>query len=158
MSHTRVDSRNSGKWCWLPCAALSLLLAGCATLPDGSKTITTKAATLQAAVPPSYPVTKEGAREITCTIQMIDGNMVSSSDRLLPGHHRLVVGFGGTEGEFSGDVDLVIPAAKTYRLMAEKEEDTFTLALVEQDTAKVVATSSAPIAPMMEFQVFVIQK
>ena len=65
---------------------------------------------------------------------------------------------GGNEGEYTGDVDLIIPAARDYRLKAEREDDTFTLSLIETDTGKVVATSSAQAAQIMPFQVFVIQK
>jgi hypothetical protein len=142
----------------LPLAVLIMLVTGCTTLPDGSKALTTSAARLKAAVPPSYQVAKSGGQEIKCRIQMIDGVMVADSDRMLPGHHRLVVSFDGTPEAYAADVDLVIPAPKAYQLMAEKENDTFTLSLVEQETAKIVATSSAPIEPLMRFQVFVIQK
>jgi hypothetical protein len=158
MSHAQDGI--SLRWfrCALPLAVLIMLGAGCASFSDGSKTLPTKAAKLQAAVPPSYQVANPGGKEITCRIQMIDGVMVANSDRLLPGHHRLVVSFAGTPDAYAADVDLVIPAPKAYQLMAEKEDDTFTLSLVEQESAKIVATSSAPIEPLMKFQVFVIQK
>ena len=148
----------------LPLVVLIMLVSGCSTLPKGTPDPappapkTTEAARLKAAVPPSYQVAKSGGQEIKCTIQMIDGVMVANSDRLLPGHHRLVVSFAGTPEAYAGDVDLVIPAPKAYQLMAEKEDDTFTLSLVEQESAKIVATSSAQIEPLMKFQVFVIQK
>ncbi|MGV3498660.1 MAG: hypothetical protein ACO1OR_07530, partial [Hydrogenophaga sp.] len=72
--------------------------------------------------------------------------------------HRLVVALGDKDSEFTGDVDLVIPAARDYRLKAERDDDTFTLSLIETQTGKAVATSSAQAAPMMQFQVFVLQK
>ncbi len=97
-------------------------------------------------------------KEIACRIQLIDGALVASSEALKPGHHRLVVALGDKEGEFTGDVDLVIPAVKDYRLRAERDDETFTLSLLETSSGKVVATSSAQAAPMMQFQVFVIQK
>jgi hypothetical protein len=96
--------------------------------------------------------------DIVCRIQMIDGVRVSSGDRLKPGHRRLVVALGTQEGEFSGDVDLVIPTASDYVLKAESEDDTFTISLVEADTSHVVATSTVSPAPVMSFQVFVLQK
>jgi hypothetical protein len=55
-------------------------------------------------------------------------------------------------------VDLVIPAAKDYRLKAEREDDTFTLSLVDAESSQVVALSSAQANQIMTFQVFVIQK
>lgn len=139
--------------CLLPLVCLLLVLAGCTTSggPDQAKV-----ATLQVQAP-SQEVSPAN-KEIVCQIQMIDGVMVASSDRLRPGHHRLIVALGGQEDEYSGDVDLVIPAAKNYHLKAEREDDTFTMSLVEVETSKTVATSSVQAAPLMRFQVFVIQK
>lgn len=138
--------------------AMGLLLmgAGCVTTQSGGGAEPGKVATLEVQVPSAAPSPEN--KEIACRIQLIDGAMVASSDRLRPGHHRLVVALGGNEGEYTGDVDLVIPAARDYRLKAEREEDTFTLSLIETDTGKVVATSSAQAAQLMPFQVFVIQK
>lgn len=136
-------------------AALGLLLlVGCTT--PTSAPPPAKGATLQVQTPETVPVPT--GKEIACRIQLIDGALVASSESLKPGHHRLVVALGDNEGEFTGDVDLVIPAVRDYRLKAERDEDTFTLSLIETATGKAVATSSAPAAPMMRFQVFVIQK
>lgn len=136
---------------------MMLLLAGCVTTQTGTTSVQSgKVATLE--VQPPSPIPSPENKGITCQIQLIDGVMVGSSDQLKPGHHRLVVALGSQEGQFTGDVDLIIPAAKNYRLKAEREDDTFTLALMEEDTGKVVATSSAQAAQMMTFQVFVIQK
>jgi hypothetical protein len=140
----------------IPLAGLVLVIAGCATTPGGTVAGPAKAATLQVQAP--NPEASPANKEILCRIQMIDGAMVASSDRLTPGHHRLVVALGTQDGEHTGDVDLVIPAAKDYRLKAEREDDTFTLSLVEVDTGKMVATSAAAAGQLMTFQVFVIQK
>ncbi len=131
-----------------------LLLAGCTT--PTSAPPPEKGATLQVQVPSATAAPSD--KEIVCRIQFIDGAMVASGEGLQRGHHRLVVALGEKEGEFTGDVDLVIPAARDYRLKAERDDDTFTLSLIETQSGKAVATSSAQAAPMMQFQVFVLQK
>lgn len=138
----------------LPLAVLLWSLAGCTTPPGGSEPA--MVATLQ--VQPPSPEASPDNKEIACQIQMIDGVMVASSDRLRPGHHRLIVALGSQEGEHTGDVDLVIPQAKGYRLRAERDKEAFTLALIEVETSKIVATSTAQAGQVMQFQVFVIQK
>jgi hypothetical protein len=107
--------------------------------------------------PPSQDASPTN-KEIVCQIQMIDGVMVGGSDRLRPGHHRLIVALGAQEGEHTGDVDLVIPQAKIYRLRAERDREAFTLSLIDAESSKVVATSTAQAGQVMQFQVFVIQK
>lgn len=139
---------------WAGAGLLICALAGC-TSPTSAPP-PEAGATLQ--VEPPKAAAAPAEREIACRIQMIDGAMVASSEGLKPGHHRLVVALGDTEGEFTGDVDLIIPAVRDYRLRAEREDDTFTVSLVEAQSGKLVATSSAQAAPLMRFQVFVIQK
>lgn len=134
-----------------------LVVAGCTTTGGSGKNIVpAKAASLE--VPATERQTGHANTGIVCRIQMIDGVRASNSDRLKPGHRRLVVALRTQEGEFSGNVDLVIPAAKDYRLTAEREYDTFTISLIEADTSNVVATSTVSPAPVMSFQVFVLQK
>ena len=89
---------------------------------------------------------------------MIDGVDAEGSERLLPGHHRVIVALGSGENEHVGDVDLLIPAAKNYQLKAERGEEMFTLTLIETDSGKVAATSSALVGQVMKFKVFVGQK
>lgn len=138
----------------LPLGALILLLAGCVTTPTGSEPA--KVASLQVQAPRQEA--SPDNKEIACRIQMIDGAMVASSDRLRPGHHRLIVALGAQEGEHTGDVDLVIPQAREYRLRAERDKETFTLSLIDVEQTEIVATSTAQAAQLMRFQVFVIQK
>lgn len=133
-----------------------LLLAGCST--PTSAPPPEKGATLQVQPMGAAAAVAPASKEVACQIQLIDGALVASREGLKPGHHRLVVALGANEGEFVGDVDLIIPAAKDYRLRAEREDDTFTLSLVETQTGKAVATSSAQAAALMTFQVFVLQK
>ncbi|HEX2860433.1 MAG TPA: hypothetical protein VHN79_02290 [Lacunisphaera sp.] len=157
MQTYRLDSRTSRITRFLLLAGWGLLIAGCATSSDsGLGILPAKVATLEAQAPRSAATPE--SNEVACRIQLIDGAMVASSDRLKPGHHRLVVALGATEGEYAGDVDLVIPAAKDYRLRAEHEDETFTVSLMEADSGRIVATSSAPEAPLMNFKVFVMQK
>jgi hypothetical protein len=141
----------------IPFAALLLVLAGCSspsatTSPGPGKPV----ATIQTQAPSteSSPANKE----IRCHIHMIDGVDAEGSDHLLPGHHRVIVALGSGENEHVGDVDLLIPAAKNYRLRAERGEEMFTLTLIEMDTGKVAATSSALVSQVMKFKVFVGQK
>jgi hypothetical protein len=141
---------------FIPLVGVVLVLAGCAMSSGESGIGPAKVATLEVQMP--KPEAAPDNKEIACRIQMIDGVMVGKSDRLKPGHHRLVVAIGLQEGEYSGDVDLVIPAAKDYRLKAEREDDTFTLSLVDAESSQVVALSSAQANQIMTFQVFVIQK
>lgn len=138
----------------LPLAALLWSLAGCTIPPGGPEPA--KVATLQVQAP-SQDASSDN-KEIVCQIQMIDGVMVASGDRLRPGHHRLIVALGAQEGEHTGDVDLVIPQARSYRLRAERDKEAFTLSLIEVESAKIVATSTAQAGQVMQFQVFVIQK
>lgn len=141
----------------LPVAALLLVFTGCSSLPEGMQPGKGQAvATLQEHVP--SPDVSPANKEIRCHIQMIDGVEAESSDKLRPGHHRVIVALGNEGSEHVGDVDLLIPAAKSYRLKAERNDETFTLSLIEADTGKVAATSTALVNQVMKFQVFVIQK
>ena len=138
-------------------AALLLLLAGCSsptavTPPAKAKPV----ATIQTQAP-STDVSPAN-KEIRCQIHMIDGVDAEGSDSLKPGHHRVIVALGAGENEHVGDVDLLIPAAKNYRLKAERNEEMFTLSLIEADTGKVAATSAALVNQVMKFKVFVGQK
>ena len=143
------------KYLLLP--GLSLFaLAGCNTLPGIRWPGRPDAvATVRVYVP---TVVEAGAgNEVGCEIQSIDGITLDGGDRLSPGKHRLIVSFNSGGKAYVGDVDLVIPEAKNYRLKAERKDDSITLSLVEAKTAKVVATSTAPAEQQMKFLVFVIQ-
>ena len=141
----------------LPFAALLLVLTGCSSLPDALRPGKGKAvATLQEHVP--SPEVSPANKEIRCHIQMIDGVEAQASDALKPGHHRVIVALGNEGSEHVGDVDLLIPAAKSYRLKAEREEEIFTLSLIEEGTGKVSAAAKAETNQVMKFQVFVLQK
>ena len=138
-------------------AALLLVLAGCSSPTAGLPRGKDKAvATIQTQEP--NPAVSPGTKEIRCHIHMIDGVDAGGSDSLRPGHHRVIVALGSGEQEHVGDVDLLIPAARNYRLKAERADDTFTISLVEVDTGKVATTSSALVDQVMKFKVFVGQK
>lgn len=156
MPTTASLSRTKGL---LPLVALLFLLAGCTTTPKGDSMRAGQAgavATIKVYVP--SPVETAAGNDVRCQIQLIDGVAVESSDSLTPGKHRLIVALHSEGKEYVGDVDLIIPEPKNYRLKAERKEDSFTLSLVEVGTAKAVATSTAPLDHVMKFLVFVIQK
>jgi len=136
---------------------LLTLAAGCVTTQ--TETAPTKAATLQAQPQPeSGGMTTPAANEVSCRIQMIDGQEVQSSDSLSTGHHRVIVALGTAESEHLGDVDLLIPAAKNYRIKAGRNAEMFTITLIESDTGKVAAQAAAMVDQVMKFKVFVGQK
>jgi len=140
-----------------PIAALLLVFTGCSSLPEAKPSGKGKpVATLQEHVP--SPAESPANKEIRCHIQMIDGLEAVSSDRLQPGHHRVIVALGNEGSEHVGDVDLLIPAAKNYRLKAERNDELFTLSLIEEETGSVAATSAAQVNQVMKFRVFVRQK
>ena len=140
-------------------AAFVLALSGCATLrpgptppvqPSGPK------ASLKVHVP--SPVEAAAGNEIRCQIQSIDGTPADASEELPPGKHRLIVTLNSLNQEYVGEVELIIPEPRNYRLKAERKEDAFTLSLVDVESSRTVATSTAPAAARMRFLVFVIQK
>jgi hypothetical protein len=152
----RVHSSCARVLRFLPITMVLLLVAGCETTQTGSTP--TKVATLQVQPETGTAVTTPAGKEIPCRIQMIDGVEARGSDSLKTGHHRVIVAFGSGENEHVGDVDLLIPAAKNYRLKAERNAEMFTLSLIETDTGKVAAQAVAMVDQVMKFKVFVGQK
>ena len=140
----------------LPSAVLLLVFTGCAEVPEGAASKTKPVATIQTQAPSTE--VSPANKEIRCHIHMIDGVDAEGSDRLKPGHHRVIVALGEGENEHVGDVDLLIPAARNYRLKAERGEEMYTLSLIELDSGKVAATSAALVSQVMKFKVFVGQK
>lgn len=140
----------------LPLATLLLLAAGCVTTQ--TQTEPTKAATLRTQPETRDVVPTLTGTEIAVRIQMIDGVEAQGSDSLKTGHHRVIVALGSGEQEHVGDVDLLIPAAKNYRLKAERNAEMFTLSLIETDTGKIAAQAAAMVDQVMKFKVFVGQK
>ena len=139
-----------------PFAALLLVFAGCSSPTGGTQGKAQPVASIQTQAPSTDP--SAANKEIRCHLHMIDGVDAEGSDSLKPGHHRVIVALGSGENEHVGDVDLLIPAAKNYRLKAERDEEMFRLSLIEVDTGKVAATSAALVSQVMKFKVFVGQK
>ena len=140
-----------------PFTALLLVFAGCSNPTGGTPQGKAQpVATIQTQAPSTDP--SAANKEIRCHLHMIDGVDAEGSDNLKPGHHRVIVALGSGENEHVGDVDLLIPAAKNYRLKAERDEEMFRLSLIEVDTGKVAATSAALVSQVMKFKVFVGQK
>ena len=141
----------------LPFAAVVLIAAGCSSPTTGPALGKPKpVATIQTQAPSTE--VSPANKEIRCHIHMIDGKEAGGSDSLQPGHHRVIVALGSGENEHVGDVDLLIPAARNYRLKAERNEEMFTITLIEADTGKIAATSAALVDQVMKFKVFVGQK
>ncbi len=138
-------------------ALLLPFLTGCSSLPVSPPPAAGKAVATLQEHSPNLEVSPTN-KEIRCHIQMIDGVETGVGEKLRPGHHRVIVALGSNESEHVGDVDLLIPAAINYRLKAERNDEIFTLSLLEEGTGKVAATSSARVSQVMQFQVFVIQK
>ena len=140
----------------LPVIAL-LLLGGCATpsaqVPAGQ---TRPVATLKGDA--AGPMDNFMGDEIHCQMQSIDGESVGASYQLRPGKHSLIVTLGNQGKEYVAVVQLLIPEARTYRVTARRKDDAVTLSLVDEEAAKIIATSTEPLSEQMKFFVFVVQK
>ena len=143
-----------------PIIGLSLLLLGGCATPQP-----------QAGIPASHtgpvatlntyrgsPVDEFAGDEVRCQIQSIDGSDVGADYKLLPGTHRLLVILNHQGKEYVGDANLIIPAARKYQLKATTRADAFMLSIVDEEAAKTIATSTAPVGPHMKFLAFVLQK
>ena len=141
----------------LAAVALLAMLSGCTSPRDSMRAGQTGAvATIKVFVP--SPVETSASNEVYCQIQSIDGVAAGATESLSPGKHRLIITLSHLGKSYVGDADLIIPEAKNYRLKAERKEEAFTLSLIEVDSSRAVATSTAPANPQMKFLVFVIQK
>ena len=96
--------------------------------------------------------------EIHCQLQSIDGDSAGPSYQLRPGKHTLIANLGSQGKEYVGVIQLLIPEARAYRISARRKDDAVTVTLVDEEAAKIVATSTAPLGEQMNFHVFVMQK
>jgi len=144
---------------------LLILLAGCATGPTSTtgKTGTAKSpATAQATVSGDTDgaTTDFMGGEIHCHVQSIDGDASNVNTTLKPGLHTVITVLTSQGEQFVGVVQVGLPAnppeARSYRIRAHRRNDAITVTLVD-DGDKLVATSTASIAPQMKFSVFVKQ-
>lgn len=142
---------------------LLLLLAGCASRP--ANVPTTGLAPVQAPAPATATVTGDpvGAAtdfmggEIHCRIQSIDGDPVSDTTTLAPGRHSIIAVLNTQDQDYVGVIQIGLPEARPYRIRAHRRDDAVTVTLVEGGD-KLIATSTAPLAAQMKFDVFVKQK
>ncbi len=143
----------------LPLIAL-LLLAGCMTpqarIPVGHAGPAAPVATLE--VHRATAIEFFTGYEARCQIQSIDGAGVGANYQLLPGNHTLTISLVHLGREYIGDVDLVIPEAKSYELKAKRKGDAFMLSILDVAADEIIATSTAPLTDRMKFLVFVVQK
>jgi hypothetical protein len=134
-----------------------LLLGGCSTPPAaGPAAKTVAVATIKgdaAGAPENFM-----GDEIHCQMESIDGETVGATYQLRPGQHTLIATLASQGKEYVGVIQLLIPAARSYRVTARRKEDAVTVSLVDEDAAKIIATSTAPLGEHMKFYVFVVQK
>ena len=144
---------------------LLLLLGGCASRPAGP-TAPAAPATAAPATPTTHasvsgdPVganTDFMGGEIHCRIQSIDGVAVDESVTVTPGRHTVIVVLTTRGEEYVSVVQVGLPEPRAYRIHAHHREDAVTVTLVD-DNDKLIATSTAALAPQMKFAVFVKQK
>ncbi len=144
----------------LPVISLLLLLGGCATphavISAGPASSAVPVATIKGDT--AGQMDNFMGDEIRCQMQSIDGDTVGATYQLRLGEHTLIVTLGDPGKEYVGVVQLLIPAAKNYRVNARRREDAITVSLVDEGAAKIVATSTAPLSDHMKFYVFVVQK
>jgi hypothetical protein len=142
-----------------------LLLGGCVThtakipaVPPGSATSSPAVATID--VHRAGVLDFFTGNDVPCQIRSIDGVGIDTNFRLPPGNHTLTILLTHLGHEYVGDVDLVIPEAKTYELKARRKGDAFTLSLVDAESDKTIATSTAPLTDTdrLKFLVFVVQR
>ena len=140
-----------------------LLLGGCMTprakTPTGHLSPSAPAAPVASLeVHRASPIEFFTGYEAKCQILSIDGAAVDSTIQLLPGNHTLTVSLNHLGSDYTGDVDLVIPEAKSYELKAKRKGDAFTLSIVDVAEDRIIATSTSPLNDHMKFLVFVVQK
>jgi hypothetical protein len=137
-----------------------LALAGCATSPSRS----TPPLASSTPAGPQATVTGDAEGEVTdfmggeihCRIQSIDGDTVNVTTALKPGPHTVIAVLTSQGEEYVAIIQVGLPEARPYRIRAHRRDDAVTITLVEG--GKLLATSTAPLAPQMKFNVFVKQK
>lgn len=138
---------------------LLLLLAGCATGPIST-------------TQPSQPRQAAGATVrgdpddatidfmggvIHCHIRSVDGTTVHEETTFDPGPHTIIAVLTSEGAEYVGVIQVGLLEPKAYRIRAHQREDAITVTLVDDSDNKLVATSTAPLAAQMKFNVFVKQ-
>lgn len=140
-----------------PLLGLFFLLGGCSTPQvEGPAAPTGPVATIKADA--GDPVAQLAGTEVACQILSVQGAPVGTSYRLPPGKHRLNISLTSKRKEYFGIADVIIPEPREYRLKARALDDSFTLALVDHESGKALATSTVPASAYMKFLVFVIQQ
>jgi len=137
---------------------LLLLLSGCATGPAGKPKTTPAAPKAQATVTgdAADATTDFMGGEIHCRIQSIDGESIDDRTTLSPGRHTVIAVLTSQGEEYVAVIQLGLPEARAYRIRAHLRDDAVTVTLTENGD-KLVATSTAALAPQMKFNVFVKQ-
>lgn len=140
----------------LPVLVLALCLGGCSS-PSSPPAAGGPLAILKGDRP-GAPDQDFMGDEIRCEMQSIDGESVGDSYGLTPGKTHTLIAHVFPDGkQCVAVIRLHIPQAKTYRIRARRNDDAVTLTLMEEG-GRLAATSTAPLADQMKFDVFVIQK
>lgn len=138
---------------------LLILLAGCTTGPISA----TKPARPEQSAAATVRGDPEGATtdfmggEIHCRIQSIDGDAVHKDATFDPGPHTVIAILTSDGEEYVGIIQVGLPAPRSYRIRAHQRDDAITVTLVDDSDSRLVATSTAPLAAQMKFNVFVKQ-
>ena len=134
-----------------------LLLGGCAT-PSATAPAPATGVVATIKGDPAGTAQDYMGDEIHCQMQSIDGDSVGATYQLKPGKHTLIANLASQGKEYVGVVQLLIPEARAYRIRARRQDDAVTVTLVDEEAAKIIATSTAPLSEHMQFFVFVVQK
>lgn len=138
---------------------LLVLLAGCATAPiSATKSLGTgQPAVATVRGDPEGATTDFIGGEIHCRLQSIDGDAIHRDATFNPGPHTVIAVLTSQGEEYVGVIQVGLPEPKAYRIHAHQRDDAITVTLVDDSDNRLVATSTAPLASQMKFNVFVKQ-
>jgi len=136
-----------------------ILLAGCTTGPTAATRPSASGQPALATVrgDPDGATTDYIGGEIRCRIQSIDGDTVHTDATFDPGPHTVIAVLTSQGEEYVGVIQVGLPEPRAYRIHAHQRDDAITVTLVDDSNNKLVATSTAPLASQMKFNVFVKQ-
>lgn len=133
-----------------------ILLAGCTTGPINATKPAGQPALASVRGDPDGATTDFMGGEIHCRLQSIDGDSVHVNTTFKPGPHTVIAVLTSKGEEYVGVIQVGLPEPRAYRIRAHQRDDAITVTLVD-DCDELVATSTAPLAAQMKFNVFVKQ-
>lgn len=135
---------------------LLVLLAGCTTGPTSTTNRVGQPAFASVHGDADDATTDFMGGEIHCRLQSIDGETVHANTTFKPGPHTVIAVLTSQGEEYVGVIQVGLPEPRAYRIRAHQRNDAITVTLVD-DCDELVATSTAPLAAQMKFNVFVKQ-